>query len=341
MKRALLMLISIAMLLSMMASCSSGQNPQNDEKNDSYEAGAESGDAGSDVDYEEESEKEAEEKGQEESDKKCKHEDAKVVGAKEPTCKEEGYSGDRVCSDCSFVLGKGKAIPKKMEHESTYISGAVKATKDAPGYTGDSICEVCGLVLVEGEVIPKIVEQVRFSDHYGNSITLPKDTDVFKHTLDAAVVPNVEHPTMTCIDPNSAEVHHLNSHELETAVFDTVNAERKKNGIAPLEWCEEAYYFSYTRVRELDDKFSGERPNGEKFAQIFAEYKVIPGDCSENVYSTSVVPDETMARTCVDFRMNKPDQREDILNPKYKRTAIAVYWSTETNQFYVEQLFFG
>lgn len=34
-----------------------------------------------------------------------------TVGAKEPTCTEDGYSGDAVCSVCGFVLAEGEAIP--------------------------------------------------------------------------------------------------------------------------------------------------------------------------------------------------------------------------------------
>ncbi|MDM8300739.1 hypothetical protein [Collinsella tanakaei] len=34
-----------------------------------------------------------------------------VVGAKEPTCTEDGYSGDAVCSVCGFVLAEGEAVP--------------------------------------------------------------------------------------------------------------------------------------------------------------------------------------------------------------------------------------
>ena len=34
-----------------------------------------------------------------------------TVGAKEPTCTEDGYSGDAVCSVCGFVLAEGEAVP--------------------------------------------------------------------------------------------------------------------------------------------------------------------------------------------------------------------------------------
>lgn len=34
-----------------------------------------------------------------------------VVGAKEPTCTEDGYSGDAVCSVCGLVLAEGEAVP--------------------------------------------------------------------------------------------------------------------------------------------------------------------------------------------------------------------------------------
>lgn len=36
----------------------------------------------------------------------------KVIGAKEPTETEEGYTGDTVCSECNTVISKGTVIPK-------------------------------------------------------------------------------------------------------------------------------------------------------------------------------------------------------------------------------------
>lgn len=40
-----------------------------------------------------------------------------TVGAKAPTCKEDGYTGDEVCKVCHETLNKGTTIPKTNSHE--------------------------------------------------------------------------------------------------------------------------------------------------------------------------------------------------------------------------------
>ncbi len=57
----------------------------------------------------------------------CTHDgDPILVGQKDATCTEEGYTGDYVCSACHEVIEPGKVIPK-TEHK--YVDG---------------VCEVCG-----------------------------------------------------------------------------------------------------------------------------------------------------------------------------------------------------
>ena len=34
----------------------------------------------------------------------------KLVGAKEPTCTEDGYTGDEVCTICGEIVKKGEVI---------------------------------------------------------------------------------------------------------------------------------------------------------------------------------------------------------------------------------------
>ena len=109
------------------------------------------------------------------TDTDCKHENTEVVGKKDPTCTEPGYTGDTVCKDCGKVLEKGEEIPatghhdddkdgkcdgcgKDMQevcdHENTEVVGKKDPTCTEPGYTGDTVCKDCGKVLEKGEEIP-------------------------------------------------------------------------------------------------------------------------------------------------------------------------------------------
>ena len=70
---------------------------------------------------------------------------AELKGAKEATCTEVGYTGDKVCKWCGIVMEKGKEIPMK-EHTVVDVA-AVEATCTEAGATAGTKCSVCGTVL--------------------------------------------------------------------------------------------------------------------------------------------------------------------------------------------------
>lgn len=70
---------------------------------------------------------------------------AELKDAKEATCTEVGYTGDKVCKWCGIVMEKGKEIPMK-EHTVVDVA-AVAATCTEAGATAGTKCSVCGEVL--------------------------------------------------------------------------------------------------------------------------------------------------------------------------------------------------
>lgn len=90
------------------------------------------------------------------------HGDSQLVGVKEATCEENGYTGDVVCVVCGDVLVKGEVIQAKGH--STSIHNAVEPTCKNVGYTGDTICDICGKMVSKGTIIKKIPH------HYINGI---------------------------------------------------------------------------------------------------------------------------------------------------------------------------
>lgn len=120
-----------------------------------------------------------------------KHENTEVRGAKDPTCTEDGYTGDVWCLDCNTMIEEGKVIPATGHsygewetvtdptcedegsktrtcsvcgetetasipatgHTETVV-GAKEASETEDGYTGDVVCADCGKVLSKGTVIP-------------------------------------------------------------------------------------------------------------------------------------------------------------------------------------------
>ncbi len=72
---------------------------------------------------------------------------------KAATCKDEGYSGDKVCKVCGETVEKGTVLEK-----TAHIAGEPVNAKDAScteaGYTGDTYCKFCSTKMSTGEVIP-------------------------------------------------------------------------------------------------------------------------------------------------------------------------------------------
>ena len=77
--------------------------------------------------------------------------DTQLVGAKDATCTEDGYTGDEVCKTCGETVKKGEAIP--ATGHDTEIVGAKDATCTQDGYTGDEVCKTCGETVTKGEVV--------------------------------------------------------------------------------------------------------------------------------------------------------------------------------------------
>lgn len=62
------------------------------------------------------------------TESECQHDSGTtLVGQKDPTCTEDGYTGDHVCNNCGKVVTSGEVISK---HGHSFVDG---------------ICEICGV----------------------------------------------------------------------------------------------------------------------------------------------------------------------------------------------------
>ena len=80
--------------------------------------------------------------------KKCEHSNFSLDGEKAPTCKEEGFSGDKVCNDCGLTFEKGHTLTKTDNHQ--WDKG--KVTKEPSCKEEGEIlytCSVCNETKVE------------------------------------------------------------------------------------------------------------------------------------------------------------------------------------------------
>lgn len=84
----------------------------------------------------------------------CQTHTENIKNAKEATCTENGYTGEKVCSVCGAVTEYGHTTAA-LDHDYQLMNQK-EATCTEPGYSGDSICSRCNDVESEGTVIDKL-----------------------------------------------------------------------------------------------------------------------------------------------------------------------------------------
>lgn len=84
----------------------------------------------------------------------CQTHTENIKNAKEATCTENGYTGEKVCSVCGAVTEYGHTTAA-LGHDYQLMNQK-DATCTEPGYSGDFICSRCKAVESEGTVIDKL-----------------------------------------------------------------------------------------------------------------------------------------------------------------------------------------
>jgi hypothetical protein len=88
----------------------------------------------------------------------CLHGNEELRSAKDPTCTEEGYTGDWICPRCEEVVTAGQTIP--MLPHQTQLQNAKEPTCTEEGYSGDYICQDCQATITEGQSIEKLPHNI-------------------------------------------------------------------------------------------------------------------------------------------------------------------------------------
>ena len=84
----------------------------------------------------------------------CQTHTENIKNAKDATCTENGYTGEKICSVCGAVTEYGHTTAAL--HHDYQLMNQKDATCTEPGYSGDSICSRCNDVKSEGTVIDKL-----------------------------------------------------------------------------------------------------------------------------------------------------------------------------------------
>jgi len=117
-------------------------------------------------------------------------------------------------------------------------------------------------------------------------------------------------------------------------VVELVNAERAKEGLAPLTIDKKVQASAQVRAVEIKTSFSHTRPNGSSFATALKEQGVTYRRTGENIAWGQRTPKEV-----VNAWMNSSGHRANIMNKNFTKIGVGYYQHNGVN--YWSQLFIG
>lgn len=120
-------------------------------------------------------------------------------------------------------------------------------------------------------------------------------------------------------------------------VLELVNAERAKEGLAPLAWNNGAAAAAKARADEIVVQMSHTRPNGASGITALHDFGINWNRAGENLASGQASPEEVVTSW-----MNSEVHRANIMKPAYTSLGVAcLYVPNSTYGYYWVQLFVG
>lgn len=140
--------------------------------------------------------------------------------------------------------------------------------------------------------------------------------------------------TTTQVPASSQALKGYYCYDFEAEVVRLINIERAKEGIGPVTMNQSLRSSAAVRALEIVNKFSHERPNGERWVtSIKVRYKC----AGENIAAGQRTPERV-----VQAWMNSEGHRKNIMNPRYSEVGVACYFEADsTYRYYWGQLFIG
>ena len=135
-------------------------------------------------------------------------------------------------------------------------------------------------------------------------------------------------------DSNDGENENVDLNEYAQECFELINKKRAAAGVDELEWDDTIAEACGIRAEELAEKFSHLRPNGDLCFTAFDEVGITLTAKAENIAEGYSTP-----KAAVNAWMNSKGHKANILNKSMTRSAIGVYYSSDTNKFYWVQMF--
>ena len=211
--------------------------------------------------------------------------------------------------------------------------GSQTITSQAATYRGQVISNGRGIIIGYGSGcnIQSILDKL------GNcfpNISLP-ETEAPEVNVPEADTPETETPEVDVPENSTPENNTGNGSTEEHAfikeVVDLVNAERVKEGLAPLTISLDVQAAAMIRAKECEQLFSHTRPNGSSFATALKEQGVSYRSAGENIAWGQRSPEEVMKAW-----MNSSGHRANIMNPNFTTIGVGYYENANGTDYWCQ-----
>ena len=122
----------------------------------------------------------------------------------------------------------------------------------------------------------------------------------------------------------------------ENAVLYWTNVERSRHGLSKLKTTDALCSASGVRAKELYNKFSHTRPNGNKWTTALSAKGVKYRSAAENIARGYTSP-----CSVVKAWMDSDGHRDNILSSKYSYLGVGLHYTESGKKYYWDQLFTG
>ncbi len=149
-------------------------------------------------------------------------------------------------------------------------------------------------------------------------------------------VPETESPEVNVPEVDSPEIEipedtTTDEHAFIKELVDLVNAERAKEGLAPLTIDLKVQAAAMVRAKECEQRFSHTRPNGTSFSTALKEQGVSYRSSGENIAWGQRSPKEVMKAW-----MNSSGHRANIMNPNFTTIGVGYYENANGTDYWCQ-----
>lgn len=218
----------------------------------------------------------------------------------------------------------------KCDHKNTELIIKEEATLYKDGFTGSVKCKDCGIITKGGKFIPRLEETDTHMAVY--------DIDHNRFIIEKGVDPLLY--SMRKLGKKTNRIYK----DFEEYVLEYTNAERAKEGLAPLKYLEDATYYTYIRAKEISGNFSHYRVDYDSSSwdtvYFYEGLYLSHGSMGENIGELTYKGAKNASEMMVKLWMESPGHRSQIMNPDYTHLAVGAYWDENVKMTCLVQHFF-